>query len=307
MVDDRPLKKRAKYNAIYWFIRILIFISNLLPRKVWLAFCGWLGSMAYAFSSQSKERTIYHLGLAFSGKKSLREILKLSKKVYRMLGKNAGDILRATRITTLEELSTFLVVHDFENFEKANAKGKGVIFLTCHMGAFDLQVTYMALRGLKPLIIGTVLKDPKLNQLLWEQRNAHGAVAVERGKETIRLIKNLKSGGSLAILIDQDTSVKSRFVDFFGMQAATPVGAAIFAMKTGAKVVPTYIFLGDDGKQHMHLLPEIPTINTGDEEKDMIANTQVYTRFIEDSIRQHPEQWVWMHERWKTKPGEEIV
>jgi len=306
MADDRPLKKRVKYNAIYWFIRFLIFISNVLPRKVWLAFCGWLGGIAYSLASQSKERTIYHLGLAFSGKKNLKEILRLSKNVYRMLGKNAGDILRATNVRTMEDLSKFLIVHDYDNYEKARAKGKGVIFLTCHMGAFDLQVTYMALRGLKPLIIGTVLKDPKLNQLLWEQRNAHGAVAVERGKETIRLIKNLKSGGSLAILIDQDTKVKSRFVEFFGMKAATPVGAAIFAMKTGAAVVPTYIYLGEDGKQHMHICPEIPTIDTGNEENDMITNTQVYTRFIEDAIRQHPEQWVWMHERWKTRPGEEI-
>jgi len=142
--------------------------------------------------------------------------------------------------------------------------------------------------------------------LLFNYRNAYGAVAVERGRETLRLIKALKTGGSVAILIDQDTKVKSRFVDFFGMKAATPVGAAILAMKTGAAVVPTYIFLGEDNKQHMHILPEIPLVLTGDEENDMLTNTQNYTRFIEEQIRQHPTQWVWMHERWKTKPGEEI-
>jgi Kdo2-lipid IVA lauroyltransferase/acyltransferase len=307
MTDERPLKKRVKYSIIYWFVRALIFISNAIPRGLWLAFCGWLGTVAYAFASQSKERTLYHLGLAFGREKGMKEVMQLSKETYTMLGKNAGDILRASRVRTLNELNKFLVTHDFENFEKAQAKGKGVIFLTCHVGAFDLQITNMALRGLNPLIIGTVLKDPRLNQLLWEHRNAHGAVAIERGKETIRLIKNLKSGGSLAILIDQDTKVKSRFVDFFGMAAATPVGAAIFAMKTGAIVVPTYIYLGDDNKQHMHFLPEIPLVLTGDDEKDMVTNTTNYTRFIEDVIRQHPAQWVWMHERWKTRPGEEIV
>jgi KDO2-lipid IV(A) lauroyltransferase len=223
-----------------------------------------------------------------------------------MIGRNAGDLLRATKVRTREELNKILISHDYENYEKASAKGKGVIFLTCHMGAFDLQITNMALRGLKPLIIGTVLKDPRLNQLLWEQRNALGAVAIERGKETIRLIKNLKSGGCVAILIDQDTKVKSRFVNFFGMPAATPVGAAIFAMKTGAIVVPTYIYMGADAMQHMHFLPEIPTVLTGDEEKDMITNTANYTKCIEEMIRQHPAQWVWMHERWKTRPGQEI-
>lgn len=237
----------------------------------------------------------------------MREILALSKETFKMLGKNAGDVLRARRVKTLNDLNKFLVTHGIENFEAATAKGKGVIFLTCHLGAFDLQITNMALRGLKPNIIGTPLKDERLNDLLFNYRNAYGAVAVERGKETLRLIKALKTAGSIAILIDQDTKVKSRFVDFFGMKAATPVGATILAMKTGAAVVPTYIYLGDDNMQHMHILPEIPLEISGDEEKDLVVNTQNFTRFIEEQVRAHPSQWVWMHERWKTRPGEEIV
>lgn len=121
------------------------------------------------------------------------------------------------------------------------------------------------------------------------------------------MIKVLKSGGSVALLIDQDTKVKSRFVNFFGKPAATPVGATILAMKTGAAIVPTYVYLGDDWQQHMHILPEIPMSHTGNEEEDVIHNTQILTNFIEDVIRQHPEQWVWMHKRWKTRPGEEVV
>lgn len=278
-----------------------------MPRKVWLAFCGMLGRIAYAFATKTRELSIAHLGLAYSKEKSLREIVELSKEMFTMLGRNAGDILRARAVRTLADLDRFIVVHDYENFEYANAKGKGVIFLTCHLGAFDLQITVMSLRGLKPNIIGTPLKDDRLNELLFDYRNAYGAVAIERGKETLRLIKALKRGGAVAILIDQDTRVKSRFVDFFGMQAATPVGAAILAMKTGAAVVPTYIHLGEDNLQHMYILPEIPLVLSGDDEQDMITNTQNYTRFIEDQVRKHPSQWVWMHERWKTRPGEEIV
>jgi KDO2-lipid IV(A) lauroyltransferase len=165
----------------------------------------------------------------------------------------------------------------------------------------------MALRGLNPNIIGTPLKDERLNELLWNYRNMHGAMAIERGRETFRLIKVLKSGGSVALLIDQDTKVKSRFVNFFGKPAATPVGATVLAMKTGAAIVPTFVYLGEDWKQHMYILPEIPIVTSGDEESDMIYNTQVLTNFIEDVIRKHSEQWVWMHKRWKTKPGEEIV
>ncbi|MBL7870535.1 MAG: lysophospholipid acyltransferase family protein [Cyclobacteriaceae bacterium] len=306
-MGKRPLQKRIKYSALYFFVRFLIFFSNLLPRKVWLSFCGWLGKIAYSFSPKPRERTIYHLGLAFGEEKSTKEIIALSKRVFVMLGKNGGDILRSLQVKNLHDLNKFLVTHGLENYEKAFAKGKGVMFLTSHLGAFDLQITNMALRGLNPNIVGTALKDERLNELLWQYRNAYGAIAIERGKESVRLFKALKSGGSIAILIDQDTKVKSRFVNFFGMKASTPIGATILALRTGAAVVPTYIYLDADGKQHMHILPEIPLVITGDEETDLIVNTQNFTNFTEQIVREHPEQWVWMHERWKTRPGEEIV
>jgi Kdo2-lipid IVA lauroyltransferase/acyltransferase len=306
-MGKRPLQKRIKYSALYFFVRFLIFFSNLLPRKVWLSFCGWLGKIAYAVSPKPRERAIYHLGLAFGGEKSTKEIIALSKQVFVMLGKNGGDILRSLQVKNLDDLNKFLVTHGLENYEKAFAKGKGVMFLTSHLGAFDLQITNMALRGLNPNIVGTALKDERLNELLWQYRNAYGAIAIERGKESVRLFKALKSGGSIAILIDQDTKVKSRFVDFFGMKASTPIGATILALRTGAAVVPTYIYLDSDEKQQMHILPEIPLVITGDEETDLLVNTQNFTNFTEQIVREHPEQWVWMHERWKTRPGEEIV
>jgi KDO2-lipid IV(A) lauroyltransferase len=307
MADTRPPGKRLKYACIYGFVRLLIFFSNLLPRALWLRLCGALGSVAYWLAHDTRRKAHTHLSRAFGGQRTQKEIKALCKAMFRHLGMNAGEMLRATRVQSLGDLTRFLVTHGYENFEAAHAKGKGVIFLTCHLGAFDLQVTNMALRGLKPNIIGTELKDPRLNDLLFKYRNAYGAVAVPRGRETLRLIKALKSGGAVAILIDQDTRVKSRFVNFFGMPAATPVGAAILAMKTGASVVPTYVFLGKDGKQHMHILPALPLQLTGDDEADMVANTQLYTQVTEDIIRRHPEQWVWMHERWKTRPGEEIA
>jgi KDO2-lipid IV(A) lauroyltransferase len=294
-----------RYWLVYWFVRFLIAVSNAVPRATWLVFCGSLGWLGYHLATKTRLLMHRHIQMAFPDY-THDQARTLAKLNFVHLGKNTGEILRATSIKTLSDLEKFLVIHQYENYEKAKAKGKGVIFLTCHLGAFDLQVTYMSMKGLRPLIIGTPLKDERLNELLWKQRNAHGAIAVERGKEMFRLLKELKSGGSLAILIDQDTKVKSRFVNFFGMPAATPVGAAIFAVKTGASVVPTYIHLGKDGKQHMTFFPVIETTLTGDEETDLVENTQRYSNFIEEKVRQHPEQWVWMHERWKTKPGEEI-
>jgi Kdo2-lipid IVA lauroyltransferase/acyltransferase len=294
-------RRYVQYTFVYWLVRFLIFLSTITPRRFWLSFCGMLGSLAYHLTGETRRLTIRHISMAFP-EKSKAEVIKLAKQTFKMLGKNAGEILRTSRIKTIEELNKILITDGYENYDKAHGKGNGVIFLTLHLGAFDLQVTNMAMRGLNPNIIGTPLKDPRLNDLLWNYRNGHGAIAIERGRETFRMIKILKSGGSVALLIDQDTKVKTVFVDFFGMPAATPVGATVLALKTGAAIVPTYVHLADDGLQHMHILPEIPMRRTANEEDDIVYNTQVLTKFIEDTIRKHPDQWVWMHERWKTKP-----
>jgi len=302
----KSLPKRIRYYVVYQFVRFLIAISNAIPRISWLKFCGWLGRLGFRFAKQTRNLMFKNLTIAFGNEMTTDQIHALAKKSFEMLGKNAGDILRATKIQSLADLEKFLVTHHLEIYEEALAKKKGIVFLTLHMGAFDLQITNMALRGLDPSIIGTPIKDKRLNKLLWENRNRFGALPIERGKETFRLLKVLKSGGSVALLIDQDTKVKSRFVNFFGKPASTPVGATILAMKTGAAVVPTCVYLGDDWKQHMTFFPVIPMRDTGDEEADVVYNTQVLTDFIEARIREHPEQWVWMHDRWKTKPGEEI-
>ncbi len=302
----QPLRKEIKYASIYGAVRFLIFMANVVPRRPWLAFFGFLGWWGYFFSPRYRQLAITHLGMALRNEKSPAEIKRLTRRMFVMLAKNGGETIRASHVKTLTDIEKFLVVTGWENAEKPRTEGRGVIFLPNHMGAFELMVTYVSLRGFQPMVIGTQLKDPRLNELIVKYRNAHGAIPVERGKETLRLIKGLKRGGSTAVLIDQDTKVKSRFVDFFGMPASTPIGATILAMKTGAAIIPAYIFLGSDNLQHMHVLPEITLEITGDEEVDLVRNTQNFTRYIEKAVREHPEQWVWMHERWKTKPGEEI-
>lgn len=303
-LEKRPLLKRVKYFFLYWFVRIMLNISNFFPRTWWLAFCGSLGRISFLLFPYFKKKAITHLSMAYRQEKSAKEICSLAKQVFIMIGKNAGDTFRSMKVKSLTDLEKFLVTTGIENFDAANAKKKGVIFLTSHLGAFDMQITNMALRGLKPHIIGTALKDPRLNELLVNYRNAFGAIAVARGRETFTLIKALKSGGAVAILIDQDTKVKGVFADFFGMKTFTPIGAAVLALKTGAAVVPTTIYLGNDNMQHMEIFPEIPLTVTDNEEDDILTNTQAFTSFTESQIRKHPEQWVWIHERWKTQPAE---
>lgn len=303
----RPFRKRLKYTLIYWAVRSSIFLSQRVPRSWWLGFFGWIGGVVFRFQSKYKDLVIFHLGMALGKERSSPEIFELAREVYVMLGRNGAEILRSFGVNTVKDLEKFVTLTGLEHAETARAKGKGVIYFTGHLGAFELMIRTMSLYGYPMTVIGTALKDDRINDVVVGFRGAHGSEPIERGKETFKLIKTLKSGGGVAMLIDQDTKVKSVFVNFFGMPASTPAGAALMALKTGAAVVPVVIHLGDDKRQHVEVLPEVDVIQTGDEEKDIVVNTQRFTDVLEAHIRKYPAQWVWMHERWKTRPGDAVT
>jgi KDO2-lipid IV(A) lauroyltransferase len=156
------------------------------------------------------------------------------------------------------------------------------------------------------MVVMTALKDERLNKLLVDHRVSTGLEAIERGKATIKLMKGLKSGRIVLILIDQDTRVKSRFIKFLGIPAATPIGGTLMAQRTGASVLPMHITLQPDRSQLINIGPEVEIQHTDDEEQDLLVNTQRISDTTEQAILRNPAQWVWMHERWKTQPGEEI-
>lgn len=302
----RPLRKRLKYTLIYWFSLALIHTTNLFPRIWVMNATGQLGRIAFRFFKEAREITIDNLTSVFGEKMNASEIHELAKSVFEMMGKNAGDLIRGLPIKQLEHLKRFVKVEGEEYLEAAYAKGNGVIMLTSHVGAFEFVGSYLGLMGYQPNGIGTALKDEKLNQLLISSRTSRGIVAIERGKETFKMLKALKTGGMIIILIDQDTKVKSRFINFLGRPAATPIGGTIMAQKTGAAVIPIYITLQPDFSQLIRIYPEVQMVSTGDPEDDLITNTQNISNTTEKVILDNPSQWVWMHERWKTQPGEEI-
>ena len=305
-MSKRPLRKRIKYTLIYWFALGLIWLSNLFPRTWVLQFTGILASLAYHLFGEARQITLDNLTMVFGNEMSAKQLKKLSQQVFKMIGKNAGDIIRGLPIDSLEKLSTFVRVEGEEHLVSALNKGKGVIVVTAHVGAFEIIGSYLGLKGYQPHGVGTALKDERLNDLLVKNRTSRGVIAIERGKETFKMVKTLKSGGMIVILIDQDTRVKSRFVRFMGREAATPIGGTLMAQKTGAAVVPIYITMQPDMTQLIRIYPEVEIVNTGDAEKDLVENTQRISDTTEKVIKENPSQWVWLHERWKTRPGEEI-
>jgi Kdo2-lipid IVA lauroyltransferase/acyltransferase len=163
----------------------------------------------------------------------------------------------------------------------------------------------VAQKNYHPHVVGAAFSNAKVNQLIVETRNQAGYVNIERGHATRGILKALKNGYPVALLIDQDTRAKGVFVDFFGMKAHTPIGPAYLAGAFDVPIIPLAMRLKKDLTYEIECFEPIRYVHTGDRERDVIATTQKCSDIYEHIIRQHPEQWVWMHRRWRKQPGEE--
>lgn len=297
---SRPFRKRVKYFFIHAGLQAVIAICKVTPRKVLLEICGRLNLITYAIIPKERKRTIDHLSLAFPLKSQV-EIEALAKKCYYNLGRNFGEFLRGIRHQKAAYFERIIRVKGWHHLENAIAQKKGVVMITGHIGAFELCASYISLKGIPLSVASTSLKDPKLNSILVNSRESKGIKNIPRGSSSFSLLKALKKEETIGLLIDQDTKVKSVFVPFFGHECATPVGPALLAMKMGSPVIAMGMHLAEDGQQELNILPEIELKQTGNEEEDLISHTAILTKKIEELIMIEPSQWVWMHQRWKTK------
>ncbi|MCJ7459288.1 MAG: lysophospholipid acyltransferase family protein [candidate division Zixibacteria bacterium] len=294
-------KKRLKNWLIYRFILILISFLNLLPRRLSLSIGRSLGKLAYLILPESRSTTLQNLKIAFPNL-GTGSIKKISLKVFECLGRNAVDAIRLPKMSW-EEIQKITKVEGIEHLEKAYSQGRGVMGVTGHIGNFELLAAYVSLQGYKLSAIGRELYDPRLNELLIKNRQMMGVQNIYSTASVKEVIKVLNSGRMIGVLIDQDTSrVKGIYVDFFGRKARTPVGPAILALKLGVPIVPMAIIQTKKGNYKIMIHKEIKPLVGKTKEENIYYLTQKCTEFLEQVIREYPDQWVWMHKRWLRTP-----
>lgn len=294
-------RRNLKYRLLVAFVKWLIWISARLPRTWLHRMFSVLGHLAFLIVRRERQKAIANLRVAYPYKGEL-ERKRLAMRVFKSLAKNYADLARGLSIKTKRAFREAVRIDGEEHFIAAYRKGKGVLALNCHRGAFELAGTYAGLHY--PTVgVGAKLKNEALDKLLVHNRTSRGIDYSHRGEGTLKMLRSLKQGKVVMMLIDQDTNkVKNVFVNFFGKRAATPLGAALLAQKTGCAVVPLAMSL-QGSQQVLTILPEIPVVVTGNEEADIAFNTQNFSNAAEYFIKEYPEQWVWFHERWKTRPS----
>lgn len=263
------------------------------------AFGRALGRLGWALAHRDRRRTLEHLAIAFPdspaaararlGRASFLHFGCMLTEALWMAGHGPDEVLRRVRFEGWREI------------ERARAAGRPILIVTGHCGNWELLAAALNVRGLGMAVVARELDDPGLQARLLGLRERFGTRTILRGTPGAarQLLKTLRAGGALGMLIDQDTRVEGVWVDFFGRPAYTPVGAADMAIRLGATVLPTFIERRPDGSHLAHVEPPLAV------PPDPLAATAAMTAAIEAQIRRVPEQWVWLHRRWRRQPPAE--
>lgn len=243
---------------------------------------------------------LHNLRCAFP-EKSDDEILRIARDVYRNMGIMAAEFFDIPRLTK-ENIGNFVEVDGIEHYLRAIEKGRGVLFFTGHFGNWELSATAAALLIKPAVVIYRKLDSTLLEHLVLRVRSAAGNTLLPKEHAMRTLIRSLKRNELVAILIDQNVAwYEGVFVDYFGRPACTTNGLALLALHTEAPVLPGYIVRLPDGRYRLVIEPEVEVTRTGDRDTDVLVNTQRFTKVIEEVVRRYPDQWFWVHQRWKTQ------
>ena len=292
------MRQRLEYAGAWPFIKIL----GMLPRPLARAAGIGLARVVYLLHVRLRQVGMRNLALAFPEKTEVQRA-RILRGEFASLGRQLAEVCHFPKYTR-ENVEQVVVYDGLENYERGHARGKGVLFLTAHFGGWELSAFTHSLHGHWMHVVSRAMDNMYLDRLIRQYRTMHGNQTVDKDDFVRGLLAAMKAGEVVGILMDTNmTPPQGIFVDFFGIPACTASGLARIALRTDAAVVPTFtIWDAELGKYRLRFDPAVELVRTGDLEVDIQANTQRFTSIIEEYVRKYPEQWLWVHRRWKTRP-----
>lgn len=291
-------RKWATRLSLIWLTRLIKVFSLLVPYRPGILAGGALGFIAYYLLHRERSRAHTHLALVFPEKDRLW-LHRTARGCFVHLGKCLLEVM----LMTPHRLEKVVEFRGEEALRTAVGMGKGVIYVTGHIGNWELMGHAVAARY-NLSVVAAPIEPEQLNDMIVGLRAGMGVRTILRSRPgaSRELVRVFRENRIMGILIDQDTDVESAFVDFMGRPAWTPTAAASMALKFGAPVVFGYVHRGKDNRHSIVIEGPLNLIRTGNREEDIVSNTAMLTKMIEQAVRNDPEQWVWMHRRWRRQP-----
>ena len=292
------MRERLEYAVLWCVLKFL----GVLPRPVARAVAAALTQFFLLFMVRRRRTAKFNLRLAFPEWTEARRRAVLRRMAWH-LGWMAAEFSQFPWWTR-ENVEQRVLLDGHENFLAGHSRGKGVLFLTGHIGAWELSSFAHALYGFPLHYMARPLDNPRADALINRYRCLSGDQPIFKNESARVMLQVLRDAGTIGILADQNTMPEEGvFVDFFGRQACTTTGIARVALHTDAAVVPVYCYWDRAlRKYRLRFEPPVALSRTGDADRDIRENTQQFAKILEGIICRHPEQWVWVHARWKTRP-----
>jgi Kdo2-lipid IVA lauroyltransferase/acyltransferase len=286
----------------YFAVRLLIRAVSLLPRRPARRIGAMIGALAFLALPRLRRVGYSNLQIAFPNL-ARTEHTAILRAEYRSLGWQLAEFCQMRKYTP-DNTRSFIRYDGLSHYLAARDAGQGVLILTGHLGAWEISSFYHSLMGYPMSMVIRRLDNELVDRLVNGIRCQHGNKVVHKDDFARGLISAMRQGETVGILMDTNmTPPQGVFVDFFGTAACTASGMARVALKTGAAVLPGFLLWEESSQGYvLHFGPQLELIRSEDNETDIVANTALFTRVLEDYIRQYPQQWLWLHRRWKTRP-----
>ena len=292
------MREWIEYAAAWLGLKAL----GTLPRSAARFVGAGFAAVAYRLRTPLRRAAQTNLQIAFPewSEKKRDEVIR---RVVRQVGWMAAEFSQLPKYSR-KNIENIVVIDGFENFDAARRRGKGVLFLTGHMSAWELSSFAHALYGYPLHFLVRPVSNRRIDALVNRYRCLSGNKPIDKNKSARAILKVLGEAGTVGILMDHNTSLdEGVFVNFFGVPASTSSGLARLALRTGAAVVPGFLLWDSSRRKYrLRFEPAVELSRTNDEEADVRENTQRFTQVIEEFVRSHPDQWLWVHKRWKTRP-----
>jgi Kdo2-lipid IVA lauroyltransferase/acyltransferase len=298
-----PLRKRVRRSVRSIVLAALLRLIALIPLGPAVRLGAFLGGLGYRLLGQTRRLALRHLEQAFP-EKAEAERQEIARRMFVHLGMSAMEV---TSIRSYADRVERYMDIDPAPLRAALAQGKGIVFVTGHLGNWELMARAVAKVGAPVSAVAKRGGDARLMGLIegWRQDGAVTTLWREDASTARALLRVFKENRVLGILCDQDTNVQGVWVPFFGRPAWSPRAPADLALRTGAPILVGTSHRkgerpGDGLRFEMTEITYDP--KPADKEAEVLRITAACQAVLEDAIRRHPADWVWMHERWKTQP-----
>ena len=296
-------KRQYKLKDIATYVLVVAtgFIVRQLPRSASLRLGAGLGDIVYRTVKRRRQIALKNLSMALGSEKSRDELTHIARSSFQNMGKTLVEFLSTSRYSA-ERLQALVKIEGMENVQQAMARGKGIIIISAHLGNWELSFHILSRATGSLSAVVQFFRYWRLDRLVNNYRTRYGGQVIKKEMAVKQSLRLLRQGQEVAFLADQDAGDDGVFIDFFGIPASTPRGPIMLAMRTDASIINILDIRQEDDSHLITISEPVELEISGDLERDVEFNTARFVKYLEKTVREHPCQWLWMHNRWKTRP-----